>query len=323
MGKTRYYFDNETLSYKRITLSRRQKVLKKLPFIGITLLLSVIFTLLYPMIYESPTEKQLKRELNEMKFQYSQINKKFDQAEAVLKDIEQRDDNIYRAIFSAEPVPAEIRKAGFGGGDRYKDLKGYEYSDIVIETAKRIDRISKKLVVQSKSYDEVIKMAKNKEEMLASIPAIQPISNKDLTRFASGWGWRIHPIYKIRKFHYGVDFTAPKGTPIYATGNGTIKLTKRSRIGYGNEIIIDHGFGYQTLYGHMTRFNVKKGDKVKRGDIIGFVGNTGTSTAPHVHYEVHKNGKKVNPKDYFFRDLSPVEYNKMVELSSRSGKTFD
>jgi murein DD-endopeptidase MepM/ murein hydrolase activator NlpD len=177
--------------------------------------------------------------------------------------------------------------------------------------------------VQSVSYDEIIDLARNKEKMLASIPAIQPISNKDLTRTASGWGYRIHPIYKIRKFHYGMDFTAPTNTEVYSTGDGTIEVLNKSRRGYGNKIIVNHGFGYKTLYAHLNSFNVKQGQKVKRGDVIGYVGSTGLSTAPHLHYEVHLNNKKVNPVNYYFNDLTPEEYDRMVEISLKSGQTFD
>jgi murein DD-endopeptidase MepM/ murein hydrolase activator NlpD len=196
-------------------------------------------------------------------------------------------------------------------------------SEIVVATTERLDRLTKKLVVQSRSFDEVITLAKNKEAMLASIPAIQPVSNEKLTRVASGFNWRIHPIYKVRHFHTGIDFTAPRGTEIYATGDGVVEdVTSKGR-GYGNHIIIDHGFGYQTLYAHMSKFKVRKGEKVKRGDVIGYVGSTGTSTAPHLHYEVIKNGEKINPMNFFFNDLSPEEYEKVIELSSQSNQSFD
>ena len=323
MTRTKYRFDHESLSYIKIRLSLKQKIFKSFPFVISTVSLSLIFTFLYPKVFESPTEKRLKREIDQLVLQYEIINEKFNEVELVLTDIEQRDDNIYRTVFSAEPVPSSIRSAGYGGSNRYIELRGYENSELIIETAKRIDIIQKKLVVQSKSYDEVIELAMNQERMLASVPAIQPVSNKDLTRVASGWGWRIHPIYKIRKFHYGIDFTAPTGTEIYATGDGEVSLAKVSRIGYGREIIIDHGFGYETLYGHLSKFKVKKGDHVKRGDVIGYIGNSGTSTAPHLHYEVLKDGKKIDPKNYFFKDLSAEEYDRMIELSSNSGKTFD
>ena len=226
-------------------------------------------------------------------------------------------------IFEAEPIPPSVRSAGFGGVNRYIDLQGYESADLVIETAQRLDKISKKLYVQSKSYDEVINLAKNKEKMVACVPAIMPIANKDLRRTASGWGWRIHPIYKIRKFHYGMDFTAPTGTEIYASGDGVVEVVENSLRGYGKRIVIDHGFGYKSLYAHLNDFNVKRGQKIKRGEVIGFVGSTGTSTAPHLHYEVFKNNKKVNPVHYYFNDLTPEEFDKMIFISSNSGQSFD
>jgi len=198
-----------------------------------------------------------------------------------------------------------------------------ENSDIVINVKKQLDKIMKKIYVQSVSYDEVIDLAKNKEEMLSHLPAIMPIANKDLKRTASGWGYRFHPIYKIRKFHYGMDFTSPRGTEIYATADGVVSRVQSIKRGYGNNVIIDHGYGYKTLYGHMSKFNVIEGQKVKRGDVIGYVGNTGTSTGPHLHYEVHHNDKKVNPMNYYFNDLSADEYDKMIEISQNSGQTFD
>jgi murein DD-endopeptidase MepM/ murein hydrolase activator NlpD len=246
-----------------------------------------------------------------------------DEVTSVLSDVQQRDDNIYRTIFAAEPIPYSVRKAGFGGVNRYDILEGYNNSEIVKETTKKLDIISKQIYIQSKSFDEVVELVKNKEKMIACIPAIQPIKNKNLTQVASGWGWRIHPIYKIRKFHYGMDFMGSTGTPVYATGDGSVIEVSRSRVGLGNYLVINHGFGYSTYYAHLSRFKIKAGDKVKRGDLIGFIGSTGTSTSPHLHYEVHKNGIAVNPKDYYFRDLTPAEYEKMIEISSNSNMTFD
>jgi murein DD-endopeptidase MepM/ murein hydrolase activator NlpD len=243
--------------------------------------------------------------------------------ETVLTDLQERDDNIYRTIFEAEPLHSSIREAGVGGSDAYQDLEGMENSEIVINVKKRLDKIMKKIYVQSVSYDEVIKLAKSKEAMLASIPAIQPISNKDLTRTASGWGYRIHPIYKIRKFHEGMDFTAPTGTDVYATGDGTILEAESTFRGYGNKIMIDHGYGYKSLYGHLNEIDVKVGQKVKRGDVIGKVGNTGLSTAPHLHYEVSINNEKVNPVNFYFNDLTAQEYENLIEISVKSGQTFD
>ncbi|HYX09111.1 MAG TPA: M23 family metallopeptidase [Bacteroidales bacterium] len=323
MAKSRFRYNPDSLSYEKISPGFKQRFIQFLTYFAATLVIAVIYNVIFLSVFDSPKEKALRRENNEMTLQYQILNKRFDQVSFVLKDMQQRDDNIYRTIFEAEPIPNSIRKAGFGGVNRYADLEGYNNSNLVIETTKKLDIITKEVYVQSKSYDELIKLAMNKEEMLASIPAIQPISNKNLRRVASGWGYRIHPIYKVKKFHYGMDFTAPVGTEIYATGDGVIYVEKSSKRGYGNEIIIDHGFGYKTLYGHMSKFNVKQGQHVKRGEVIGYVGNTGLSTGPHLHYEVILNNKKVNPVNYYFNDLTPAEYDKMLEIASNAGQTFD
>jgi len=237
--------------------------------------------------------------------------------------LQETDDNLYRTIFETEPLPSSYREGGIGGVNRYQELEGFSNSELVIETARKLDGIRKKVYAQSQSFDELIAYAREKEEMLGSIPAIQPLSNKDLKRTASGFGYRIHPIYKISKFHSGMDFTAPTGTDVYATGNGVIKEVKSARRELGNHIIVDHGFGYQTVYGHLNGFNVRVGQKVKRGDVIGFVGSTGLSTAPHLHYEVLVNGAQVDPALYYFNDLTPEEYERMLEISTKSGQTFD
>lgn len=323
MAKVKFKFNSDSLKYDRIELSARDKILRFLAYFMGSILLAFLYLLIFSHYFDLPKERSQRREINQLVSQIQLMDGKLKQMNAVLADLEQRDDNLYRTVFEAEPIPSSVRSQGIGGVDRYTELEGYDNSKIVIETAKEIDALSRRMYVQSKSYDELIELAKNKEAMLASIPAIQPISNKDLTRTASGWGWRIHPIYKIRKFHYGMDFTAPLGTEIYATGNGRVIKVIKSRRGYGNEVVIDHGFGYETLYGHMSKFNVKKGQRVKRGDVIGFVGSTGLSTAPHVHYEVHQNGKKVNPINFYFNDLSADEYDKMIEIASRNGQSFD
>jgi len=286
MAKVKYRFNPETLQYDRIEHSIKQKFFRFFVYFFASIFLAGIYMAIFTVFFDSPKEQKLKREISEMRSQYELLNKKLDQVGIVLNDLQQRDDNLYRTIFEAEPIPASIRKAGYGGVNKYSDLEGYDNSDIIIKTAKKLDIITKEAYVQSKSYDELIKLATNKEKMLSSIPAIQPISNKDLRRVASGWGWRMHPIYKIPKFHYGIDFTAPKGTPVYATGDGVIKKVIRSRRGYGNEVQINHGFGYVTVYAHLNGFNVKRGQHVKRGDVIGYVGNTGLSTGPHLHYGV-------------------------------------
>ena len=323
MAKAKYKFNPESLSYSRIESTFRQKILKVIGYSLIFIVISIVGVVVYSFLFDSPEVKGLKRQNTELMVNIELFNKQLDKISMTLQDMQQRDDNLYRTIFEAEPINSSVREAGFGGSDRYDELQKMADPKLVTQTAKRLDKITRKIVIQSKSYDELIKMAMSKEKMLASIPAIQPISNKDLKRTASGWGFRIHPIYKIRKFHYGIDFTAPTGAEIYATGDGTIERIESSQRGYGNCIIIDHGYGMKTLYAHLNGFNVKQGQKVKRGDIIAFVGNTGVSTSPHLHYEVIRNGNKINPINYFFNDLTAEEYDRMIEISMSMGQTFD
>lgn len=323
MGKIKYKFNPDSLSYDRVESSFRQKAIKGLAWFFILLTNAFIGILLYSALFDSPEEKGLKRQISEMNINIEVFNKQLDYIESVLSDMQQRDDNIYRTIFEAQPIHYSVREAGFGGTNRYKNLENLDNAKLVLKTAKRLDIISKKVVIQSKSYDELMELAVSKEKMLASIPSIQPISNKTLERTASGWGYRIHPIYKIKKFHQGIDFTAPTGTEIYVTGDGVIEKIESSKRGYGNSIVVNHGFGVKTLYAHMEKFNVKSGQKVKRGEVIGYVGNTGLSTAPHLHYEVIRNNERVNPINYFFNDLTANEYDLMIEMSMRPGQTFD
>lgn len=323
MAKVKFYYDSETLSYKKITVKKSTKIKKSVYFLLATLLIGFLGFIGFSYLIKSPSQIQLESELENLKLHYELLSKRVDEGAEVLKGIQDRDDNIYRVYFEAEPISKEQRMAGFGGVNRYKSLDGFENSTMIKEVTKKIDVLSKQLVVQSKSLDEIVKMAKNKKEMLASIPAIQPVANKDLKRMASGYGYRIHPIYKTRKYHWGMDFSAPKGTPVYATGNGKVEKVKRSRRGYGNQVKIDHGFGYKTFYAHLQKYTVRKNQKVKRGDVIGYVGTSGTSTAPHLHYEVIKGKRKVNPVYYYFNDLTPEEYDKMLEMSSQENQSLD
>ena len=323
MSKIKYRFDTKSLTYQRAILSTKDILLKLFSYIATGLVFSTIVIAFAYEFLDSPKEMKLERENKELLLQYEILNKRIELISAVLDDIQHRDDNIYRVIFEAEPIPDNIRKAGFGGIDKYKELENYNNSGLLVETTKKLDKISKQLYIQSKSFDEVFKLAKNKAEMLASIPAIQPISNKDLRRLASGFGYRTHPIYKIQHLHTGLDFSAPSGTEIYATGNGVVITADSEARGYGNHVVIDHGYGYQTLYAHMTNFAVRPRQKVKRGDVIGYVGSTGTSTAPHVHYEVMKNGQKINPINFFYNDLSPEEFQQIIEISTQSNQSFD
>jgi murein DD-endopeptidase MepM/ murein hydrolase activator NlpD len=323
MSKHKYIYNPNTLNYEKINLTFRDHLKRTTSFIITGLVFASIIIFVAYTFFHSPKEIRLMRENDQLKVQYQLINRDLNELENVLGDIQHRDDNIYRVIFEADPVSPSVREAGVGGVNRYSNLEGFEYSDLVVQTRKKLDNISRKLVVQSKSFDAVVDLAKGKEDMLRSIPAIQPIYNPDLTRMASGFGYRIHPIYKRRKMHTGADFTAPTGTPIYATGDGVVYKVVSSKRGYGNHIVIQHDFGYQTLYAHMFKFNVRKGQKVKRTDVIGYVGSTGTSTAPHLHYEVVKNGKKVNPINFFVNDLNPEQLDQLYKRSINQNQSFD
>lgn len=323
MSKIQYKFNTKSLTYEKITVSIRKRVWQFLSYVATGTVFATITIFIAYNYFDSPKEKQLKREIAEINLQYELLNNRVGQINEVLSDIQERDNNVYRTIFEAEPIPASIREAGFGGVDRYKALLGYNNSELMIESTKRIDQISKQLYIQSKSFDELAKLVKNKEQLLACIPAIQPISNKDLKHVPSGYGWRTDPIYKTPEFHPGLDFTANTGTEIYATGDGIVITADAAAQGYGNHVVISHGFGYQTLYGHMSKIAVKIGSKVKRGELIGYVGSTGRSTGPHVHYEVIKSGEKINPINFFFNDLSPAEYQEMITLASRPSQSFD
>ena len=323
MTKVKYYYDKKSLSYKEINLTLKQKIQNLLVYIlSASIITSLSFFIFYSF-FDSPKEKKLKSEINFLTSNYQKFESKLLEIETVLDDIQKRDDNIYREIFEANPIPTEIRKAGFGGVNKYKYLEGFSNTELLKELDNKFDVLKKQLYVQSKSFDQIIELTKDKNKMLSSIPAIQPLSNKDLSRMASGFGYRIDPIYKTRKFHAGMDFSAKTGTPIYATGDGKVFKVSKSKRGYGNHVVIDHGYGYKTLYAHMSKTAVKRNQKVSRGDVIGFVGNTGKSVAPHLHYEVHKDGKKINPVNFYYNDLNAEEYERMIEISSRSNQSFD
>lgn len=323
MGKSKYYFNHETLSYERVP----KKLSKVLLRIGLYFMLIFIvsggISALFLMHYDSPGMKALREENNELLERYISMNEKLLKVEQVLDEIQVRDDNIYRVIFDTDPIPKSVRKAGFGGVDAYTDLGSFDESKIVLNTSKKLDVISKQTYIQAKSYEEVLRMAFDKEKELSSIPAIMPLSNKDLTYTSSGYGMRMHPVYNVPLFHAGMDFVAPPGANIYATGDGVVTSVRTSLTGHGKHVVVDHGYGYETLYAHMSAFNVKVGDKVTRGQVVGFVGSTGTSTAPHLHYEVHKEGRTVNPKNYFFKELTPQQYEELVAISSNVKRSFD
>lgn len=323
MSKVKYYYDHETLSYRKIERKKRTTV----KYIALFMLASALFAFLMLFIasqfIESPREREMARELSNMQLQYKLLNKRLDEAYAALENVEERDNAIYRLYFEANPIPNEQRRAGFGGINRYKKYEGYDNSKLIIESNKRLDVLEKAIVVQSKSLDEVAVLAENKEKFLAAIPAIQPVNNEDLTRMASGYGFRTDPFTKARKFHYGMDFTAPRGTPIYATGDGVVERADNSATGYGKHIRIDHGYGYVSLYAHLYNYNVRVNQRVKRGDLIGYVGSTGRSEAPHLHYEIFKDGERINPINFYYGNLSPEEFDELLKRASLENQSLD
>lgn len=316
--KIKYHFNVHSLSIEKVRVTLGDRLKKILSIVAFGSVFSALVLIIAYNFFNSPKEKMLQREIEQYKYQFEIMSDKLNNITAVLKDIENRDDNIYRVIFEAEPIPSTIRNAGIGGANRYEELEKLSNSERIIETAKKIDKISRQLYVQSKSFDDVFRMAKSKEDMMLHLPAILPMP-KNKGQIISGFGLRFHPILKYRRMHTGIDIAAPKGTPIYATGDGTVVDAGRES-GYGITCQINHGYGYQTLYGHLSKLNVKPGQKIKRGEIIGFVGNTGLSMAPHVHYEVILNGQKVNPVYFFYNDLSPSEYEEVIEKANEENQ---
>ena len=325
MSKVKYYYDPETLSYRPIEITNKKRISNIVLFILASFVfgLSSLLILLNSDWINTPAEISQKRALDNYELQFEILNKKLNQIEAVVANIEERDNNIYRVYFEASPIPEAQRGAGFGGVNRYKDLEGFDNSELIINTTKRLDILSKQTVVQSRSLDEIERLAANKAALLEAIPSIQPIKNQDLTRMASGYGYRIDPFTKKRRFHYGMDFSAKRGTPVYATGNGIVKRADNRSSGYGRHIRIDHGFGYISLYAHLNKYNVRRGQRVKRGDIIGYVGNTGRSVGPHLHYEIFKDKKKINPLNFYYGNLSQKEFDALLTQSRQENQSMD
>ncbi|HQZ25109.1 MAG TPA: M23 family metallopeptidase [Flavobacterium sp.] len=325
MAKVKYYYDSENLAYRKIITKTRKKIGVVLLFLVASALFGLLsfIVLLNTPYFETPKNKKQAREIENLKLRYAILNKKMDEVEDVIEFIEERDNNLYRVYFNASPIPEEERKSGFKEVDRYKDLEGYDNSQLVTNTTKRIDVLRKELAVQSKSLDDILKMAKAKDKLLAAIPAIQPVRNENLKSMVSGFGYRTDPFTKARKMHEGMDFTAKTGTPIYATGDGVVERADNTASGFGNHIVIRHGFGYETLYAHLSRYKCRSGQRIKRGDIIGYVGSTGRSEGPHLHYEVHKNGKVVNPLNFYYGNISAVEYVAIAQLANQENQSFD
>lgn len=325
ISKVKYYYDKETLSYFPVERNRFTVLSNFILFLLASIFAGVVslFILLNTDTLHTPKELLQAREIENFELQYELLNKKLEQIEEVISNVEDRDNNLYRVYFEASPIPEEQRKMGFGGINRYKELEGYENSKLIINTTKRLEILTKQLVVQSRSLEEIESLAKRKEELLGAMPSIQPIHKSDLKRMASGFGYRTDPFTKKRRFHQGMDFTAPKGTPVYASGDGIIGRADNRAAGYGKHIRIDHGFGYISLYAHLSQYNVKRRQKVKRGDVIGYVGSTGRSVGPHLHYEIFKDGRRVNPLNYYSGNLTAEEFDIMLNLANQENQSMD
>lgn len=318
MARIKYYYDTETCKYERVKTKKTDIILNMFGLGALVFVVAVCLNILFQNFFDSPKEIVLKNRIKELEYYYDLKEKEVELINEAVDAVAYRDDNIYRIVLGAEPIDKNIRNAGVGGADRYADIrdKNLVDEDMIVALSEKVDKLKRKVYIELKSQDELKSLAEKKVKLFAAIPAIQPISNKQLVALASGFGVRIHPIYKVKKMHTGIDFAAPIGTPIYATADGKVEEVSVKFSGYGKMVVLDHGFGYKTRYAHMHDFAVRTGQNIKRGELIGYVGDTGVSTAPHLHYEVMLNGVLINPVHYFFNDLSPAEYEKIVELSS-------
>ena len=323
MAKVKYYYDSEKLAYRKITPKKR----KKFGFAALFIVASALFgflsfvVLLNVPYFKTPNDRVQQREIENLRLNYSILNKKLEQLQVVADQMADRDNNLYRTYFNTTPITEEERKSGYK--NNYVALQGYNNSELVIRTTKKVDVLSKELAIQSKSLDAILKLAEAKQDFLASIPAIQPVQNEKLRHVASGFGYRTDPFTKARKMHEGMDFTAKTGIPIFASGDGIVARADNSASGFGNHIVIRHGYGYESLYAHLSKYKCRAGQRVKRGDIIGYVGSTGRSEAPHLHYEVHKNGKVVNPLNFYYGSISAVEYVAISNAANQENQSLD
>lgn len=324
MSKIKYYYDTETCRYERHKASTKDIIINILGFIIVSLVFSTILVIAYTSAFDPPHIALIKEQNKELKYYNKIIGSELDDIREKVDFIQEKDKLVYRVIMESDPIPESVWNGGTGGHKKYQELlnKNLAYEDLILSKFKQIDEIKKKIYLQTKSYDNILELAKNKEKMLNHIPSIQPVARKDMNRVASGFGMRLHPIHKVWRMHTGLDFSAPRGTPIYASGDGVVTKVKYSYAGYGRQVEIDHGFGYKTKYAHMQKYIVREGQKVKRGELIGYVGNSGASTAPHLHYEVIKNNKKVNPVHYLFKDLSDKEYEEVIKQASQKNQSL-
>lgn len=323
MKKVKYFYNTHTLRYEKLVTPLRVKLLRIFGFIAATLFSAFIIVSLVQKYFPSAAERTLRQENNNLRYSYSVLEKQIADLEQRMASLETRDNEVYRSIFESDPIPDSARAKMIVQLEELKAIAGMSQDQLVVSASKALNRLHNRIKFQQGSFEKITDLIDKKEDLLAAIPAIQPVSNKQLERVASGFGYRIDPVYKIPKMHAGLDFTASTGTPIYATADGTVKESNFNTGGYGNHVVIDHGFGYETLYAHMVRIKAKRGQKVKRGEVIGWVGNTGKSTGPHLHYEVHKNGNPLDPVYFFYNDLTPEQYDRLLKLAATRNQSFD
>jgi murein DD-endopeptidase MepM/ murein hydrolase activator NlpD len=323
MKKIKYFYNTNTLRYEKLETPLRVKLLRILSFMATTVVTSLILVAIAFRYIDSPKEKLLKQQYDAAHEKLDVLNTHVEKLGRQMAELEKRDNDVYRAIFEANPIPDSARAKAMEKQKEIFLVQRMGQNDLASSVASSINNIAQRMAFQDKSFTELQGFIKNKEVLLASTPAIQPVSNKDLDRIASGFGYRIDPVYKTVKMHAGLDFAAPQGTPIYATANGTVSTAGNSGDGYGNHVIIDHGYGYETLYGHMFKVKARNGQRVKRGQIIGYVGSTGKSTGPHCHYEVHKNDRPLDPVYFFYNDLTPEQFDRLLKKAAASNQSFD
>ena len=320
MAKSQFKFNPEELSYRKLDKSLGSRIWRVVIYVFAILVMAVLLNVVYSLFFDTPRERQIRRENEILEEQYLALSERKSRVDTVMQEIQRIDRDIYRVIFETEPVePEEFPHSGM----TYQNLLRSSNEDVVYYTVRKSDSLMRNNAETAQHYDVLMIKGDNRKEMLPAIPAIQPISNPDFSLIASGYGHRIHPIYKIMKMHSGIDFSAPIGTPVMATGDGRVESVIRSARGLGNRIVIDHGFGYKTFYACMDELSTRQGRSVKRGEVIGTVGESGLSVAPHLHYEVQLNGEAVNPINFFFLELSPQEYDQVILTSMMSGQSFD
>ena len=323
MKKIKYFFNTHTLRFEKVEVPLRVRLLQTFGFIAASIVTGVIIVIVMFQYIDSPKEKLLRQQNQAYKESYSVLQERVKQLELQMNELENRDNDVYRSIFEADPIPDSARVKAMEAKKEVQLIQNLSNSDLLESMIGQLNNLSLRMAYQTKSFEDITDMVKNKEKLLKAIPAIQPVSNKNLNRVASGFGYRVDPLYKDYRLHAGLDFAAPSGTPIYATADGVVQAAGFNTDGYGNKVVINHGYGYQTLYGHMVRVKARVGQRVKRGEVIGYIGSTGKSTGPHCHYEVIKRGTKVDPVYYFYNDLTPAQFDRILKAAATNKQSLD